>query len=302
MRGSSFERFAGAKGVSEQDKKEFIQSLGGELFEAAKHLEVAGEIPKTPEQIEIVTAIDQQVGEVVLKYGGRNIAITPDHVRITNDPSQIVEEGGGQFQPERQLVIQRSPDNDLDFAYKTAHELLHFKSYGAMQVPLDKTMSPDMYYRVGLRLNNRTDTQVFFNALEEGMTEELTKRLITDAKKELPQFKSIVEETDMQVGKRDLDAALKDDLIYLDENGDGRRFTYIKERESIQLLIHKILEKRQEEQNDPEMIFDVFARAKFTGNILPLARLIDGTFGAGTFRKIGEAFTGSELQEVVESL
>ena len=39
---------------------------------------------------------------------------------------------------------------------------------------------------------------------------------------------------------------------------------------------------------DPNDIFDEFARAHFTGNLLPLARIIEKTLGRGSFRKVAE--------------
>ena len=45
-----------------------------------------------------------------------------------------------------------------------------------------------------------------------------------------------------------------------------------------------------------EELFDEFARAHFTGNYLPLARIIEDTFGKGAFREIA-----TELGEMKEN-
>lgn len=302
MRKSSIERLVGARGVSEKNRKEFVAGMGQEMFEAAKSVEVAGEIQKTREQIELCNTVDQRTEEIVAKYGGRNLAITPDHVRITPDPSPGDEECDGRFAPDKQLVLLRPSENDLVFAYKTAHEFLHFKSYGAMQVPLSDELSIDMYYRVGLRLNNRKVDQTFFNALEEGVNETLTKRLIESLKSEIPAFSQVVKNTGTEIISRNLDKNLESDLIYLRADGVGQRYTYVKERESLKTLTDKICARNPDKFENSEQVFEVFARAKFSGNILSLARLIDVTFGTGTLRKIGGAFKGDELKEIVENL
>jgi len=54
---------------------------------------------------------------------------------------------------------------------------------------------------------------------------------------------------------------------------------------------------------DPEEVFEAFARGMMTGNPLEIGRLVDGTFGKGTFRKIGEMDEDVDEQlKYVESL
>nr|MBP6931736.1 hypothetical protein [Candidatus Paceibacterota bacterium] len=66
------------------------------------------------------------------------------------------------------------------------------------------------------------------------------------------------------------------------------RFTYKQERKFLHTLVDKIFQKNFDKFQDKEEVFDMFFKGMITGNILPIGRLVDETFGAGTFRKIGE--------------
>jgi hypothetical protein len=68
-------------------------------------------------------------------------------------------------------------------------------------------------------------------------------------------------------------------------------------------LIDKILERNSEKFQDREEIFEIFAKGMMTGNILPVGRLIERTFGNGTLRRIGELDQDIQAQkEFVNSL
>jgi hypothetical protein len=62
----------------------------------------------------------------------------------------------------------------------------------------------------------------------------------------------------------------------------------LKEVEQFNDIINKIQQKFPEQFSTQEQVFDVFASAYFSGRLLPVARLIEKTFGSGSFRKIGE--------------
>ncbi|MFZ1626673.1 MAG: hypothetical protein WAT81_02600 [Candidatus Moraniibacteriota bacterium] len=99
----------------------------------------------------------------------------------------------------------------------------------------------------------------------------------------------------------------KDSLGRLFGMGDRTRistesFTYVPERRILVSLIEKLMQKNQGEFTDRDELFDMFAAAMLTGNILPIGKLIDRSFGAGTFRAIGEIENMAELNSYVQSL
>ena len=74
-------------------------------------------------------------------------------------------------------------------------------------------------------------------------------------------------------------------------------FTYELERKILNILIDKIFEKNSEKFQEREDVFEVFAKSIITGDILPMGRLIDSTFGRGTLRRIGELDQNIQEQE-----
>jgi hypothetical protein len=61
-------------------------------------------------------------------------------------------------------------------------------------------------------------------------------------------------------------------------------------------LIQKLF-RRNSQFKDASEIYDLFRRGMMTGDILPLGRLIDRTFGKGTLRRIGELDSDIDAQE-----
>ena len=59
-----------------------------------------------------------------------------------------------------------------------------------------------------------------------------------------------------------------------------------KEREAFSVVLDRIIHQSKGAITNKEILFDAFARAHFTGNYIPLARLIDGALGKGSFRAI----------------
>jgi hypothetical protein len=68
----------------------------------------------------------------------------------------------------------------------------------------------------------------------------------------------------------------------------AKKSEYLKERRKLDKLIDELFEKNKDEFKDREEVFDIFARAVMTGRLLPVARLIEKTFGKGSFRELGE--------------
>ena len=150
----------------------------------------------------------------------------------------------------------------------------------------------------------------YFVNLNEAVTEEMTKRF---AKKllvnplfaeEMLQTREVIKNHPQAVtdsGKPLFD----EDTFYAEIKGkSGSRtliskesFTYQPERKVLNILINKLFDKNQDNFQDREEVFEVFAEGMMTGNILPVGKLIDGTFGRGTLRKIGELDEDIEAQQ-----
>ena len=159
------------------------------------------------------------------------------------------------------------------------------------------------YPKTGKRYVDR-----YFNNLNEAVTEELVKRFILDpVVRENPLFKYELEETERlkreygEVRYKSGEKFFPDDVYWAKEDAEGnlsgRILTYPQERRILNALIDRLFEINKGQFKEREQVFDVFAKAMFSGNILPLGRLIDGSFGEGIFRKIGELDDSLNQQE-----
>jgi hypothetical protein len=80
------------------------------------------------------------------------------------------------------------------------------------------------------------------------------------------------------------------------------KYSYEQERQALNLLIDKLVERNPDAGKDHEAWFDMFASGMFTGHLLEIARTVEKTFGQGTFRKLGEPVDGAAFLAYVESL
>lgn len=152
-----------------------------------------------------------------------------------------------------------------------------------------------------------------FSLLNEAMTEELTKRFIlSPAIQANPLFKQEVEETN-RIRRATVNKSgqplFNEEFFYAkigQEKGKeyvfAKRFTREQERRILNDLIDKIFEKNKAQFSNREVVFNLFTNAFFNGQTMPLIRLIEKTFGRGTFNKIKRANDKiSELEALIKS-
>ncbi len=65
-------------------------------------------------------------------------------------------------------------------------------------------------------------------------------------------------------------------------------FHYVDERRFFNKLLDRLYEKNKDSFSSRDEIFALFVKGGFGGNIMPVARLVEKTFGKGSFRRLGE--------------
>jgi hypothetical protein len=163
--------------------------------------------------------------------------------------------------------------------------------------------------RSGLGLRTR-DGQWRFNLLDEAVTVELQKLAAEDARQDglfagetsaLKGFLAIRPE----VAKKEPYAM---HLIPV-KNGETKELhveltfrPYVRPRAALNKLVDALYACNQSDFQDREEVFDLFARAALTGRLLALGRLIEKTFGPGTFRQLGKCQTEEDLEEFAKEI
>lgn len=252
--------------------------------------------------------IDEVVGAPKFPIPAKNIHIIPG----SNWPD-LLGSTGAIFNSETQQIAIKETESRLQLAHEAFHEYMHLKSFGSLQVTGDSLLGP---YRAGLTTIDRNNDKEFFRLINEALTEELTMSFINQIK-HLEPFRS---ETD-QVGQLKQEfgervftengSTFFDDELYFvtaerNEDGavdfNGQSFTYPQERAALNTLIDKTVERYQLNDLTAEDVKHQFLTGYITGNILSIGKLIDSTFGKGTFRAIGAIEDPDELTNFVDNL
>jgi hypothetical protein len=317
---SSFERVVGNVSATEKEKikREFDDQFDDQAFESL----IGKEREKTPEELRIIALANEATNKVRREHGLDDFVVPAQNIHIIKDeewPKHRKE--SAIYISTLQGVVLREQDANLVSLEKILHEMVHFKSHNAAQVT--KSEEPElMEYRGGLRVNTRDGKTGYFRTLNEAVTEELTIELMSKVLHD-PLFEKEIKQTE-DLGNRYPDAATADGKPLFDDDtyyarladrttlkdrvgrlvGQERsrtisvaHFTYQRERNILSELIDKLFERNAQKFHNPDEVAALFTGGLMTGNILPIGRLIDGTFGKRTLRKIGELDSDIDAQE-----
>lgn len=327
---STIERVVG--NVTDEGKKRISENMR-ERFENQVFPDLADrEREKTPDERHILSLVDVATNDLRRLYGLSEFSIPEKNVHVIRDEQwpEKLDETRGFYLPRSQGSCIRETAGRIWFAAVSFHETLHMKSYGAMQVPVGRSSEYDDY-RVGLTAQTRDGKRKYFTNLNEAVTEELTRIFIRtqlkhpffaeEARRTREITERFPEAKSSEGGPLFTDATYFADIIREERHSEpgllnrilgvesvtqyfmSAKFSYERERSILRTLLEKIVERNPDSFASPDDVFGMFVRAMLTGNIIPIGRLIDGTFGSGTFRKIGELDDDIDGQEsYVQSL
>jgi len=323
---SSFERVVG--NVSKAEKEQILlgkrERFDDQIFEELK----GKESEKTPEELEIISFANKATNEIRQRYGLDNFDIPSKNIHLITEQAWPREKGDAFYNSMLQGIAIREQPAKIVFMKKIFHEMLHFKSYNALQVTIGE--NPELEeYRSGLTVHTRDNKKIYFTNLNEAVIEKMTIKFATKLSdnpllaKESKQTKDIIARYPRAVTGSG-EPLFDKDTFYAEVGGKktwgeavGRlfgaqekpkkitteNFTYKPERKILNTLIDKLLERNPDKFQTREEVFEVFAKGMMTGNILPVGRLIEKTFGKGTLRQIGELDQDIKRQgEFVSSL
>jgi len=298
---SSIERVIGTTKEWEEEIKEIhAQEFAKKNIEEVKDIE----FEKTQEQIKIIDFVNEETNKLLAKYNLPEFDIPSNNVHLVDEKAYrelnpLEEDKFTRFSPAYQAVFTSKSQPKFIFAERIYHEFIHFKSYQAMQRVLKD--EPEFYelYRLGFMLYSRDGKKEYFRNLNEAIAEELTKRFYFQQLRNNSLFSQEVEEVEeirewcLAEAKTEEDRKKAMDMSEVRSSGKrGEKevlsFGYWEERGTLNNLIDKLYQKNQQKFHDREEVFDLFAKATLNGNLLPVGKLIDRTFGRSVFRKIGE--------------
>lgn len=294
--------------IKERFHRYFYEDHLIDIPEEAKREIEALEYEKTSQEKELIFAADNELNDLMEKLGVpffdiplKNIHILPPELykkadKIAGDYNAITN-----YQ-ERTILINAKvfKSDPLYFGSVIFHEMFHLKGYFALEVEKAEKKDAETVglFRAGLSVfsaikkDKENKEHEHFRGLEEAVTTEMEKRyfkkliehpVLKEEKKQLEneEAKELKEKISQKVNMPIDEIISFDDEFYT-------KFSYFWQRKVLNLLVSKIYENNKEKFASPdEVLLDVFVKAHFTGQMLPMARLIKESFDKTTFEILG---------------
>lgn len=218
------------------------------------------EVEKTEREKNIIKFAAHAVAEYMKLYGRDTMPqLKMSHIHVLGEGStgkMGKKIKGGGMNPLYRYVIADRSNSEKRFAVRIFHELFHRQAFSSAQVMSDKTVE---YRRSGIDAKNFSENKATFALAEEAIVHHFTVKFYEEHVQNNPVFS---DDDDME-GMTSL----------------SRKPEYDKFMSMIRNLV-----SRQDELTEEEVL-DLFFRAYINGHLLPVARLMNKTFGKGTFKR-----------------
>lgn len=269
------------------------------------------ERPKTLDDLYMIALADRMTNQMLANLGLKPIDISPDVVHILPaDKYQNKHHDGsaGIFDPSRQNIAVANSSSSLGLMREILHETLHFKSYNSILVDKVTGRTRSRTYRTGFAWLDLKANLMRMKWFNEAITEDLTWCLMRNLLRDpffIPEIKKHQETLDVfcRARREPRLRLLIDDVCFVQSDLNGVNvlpviygFTYREERAITQLLLSKLWARNSIKYLSPEMLILGLVRDSFSGNLARLGKLLDITYGKGTFRTLAEL--GWDMKQV----
>lgn len=303
-------------GFKSDKEEEFLQYFKKKFETNSSDLK---EKEKTPEQQELIGRINREMRDFLAQYGVGSIQVPTENIHIL-DKSKFTEEELKKIQQEfgtengfysalnQSVVIMKDYDiSKLTFLQTLVHELLHlqgFYSYQkSRQESADLTLekqgdSASMNIRrSGFSIGTTDGKILLFHRLNESVITELEIRFEKTYMMKWPELEIELQTRDVYIEQIAQQTSRPIETVKQEVAGvkgdetlgyKGVSYPYHEERQQFNSLVDELYEKNKGDFEFREDVFKLFAEATMTGRLLTTARLIEKTFGKGSFRVIGE--------------
>ncbi|MCX6790823.1 MAG: hypothetical protein NTV62_01345 [Candidatus Gribaldobacteria bacterium] len=281
------------------------------------------EYPKTEQEKRVIKLANDATNQILQKYGLEPYDIPENNYHIVPPETYklIRGEDGVAFAKQVEgLIVLNKAEMKIDsllFAECLFHETLHMKSHLSVEiehrrpsrVEEPETPNPKLRripYRLGLQVqssqkqDDNDRMHKHFSGLNEAVIENHTLGFM-DLVLEQPDFaeeKKWMESDEAKELKHQMakDDNLKvEDIYYISKDG-GTYWTigYYLQHEVYDYACSEIQKQFPENYQTIQDVKDQFDIAFFNGKIMKLAHLVEGTFGQGSFRRLGDMTTQEE--------
>ncbi len=281
------------KEIEERFKDVFENPIEDDILKAKRE--------KTEGEKNMISEILEKMPDFITKYGGialrvplKNIYII-DGNRLSDEGKKEVEKtenAGGAYCISMQNLYIMDSGNTLKNAHRIVHELIHFNSFQSIELRDSKEKTYGIR-RVGFEIHSKRNKTIYFNGINEAITEELHKRFDNEFFDNISLIaEDVKHRNDIRKhakGKgEDISLIVTKQLDSGEWHSTVENYVYAKERKELKKVIQKIYDENKNQFNSPEDVFNIFAKAAMNGKLLKAAKLIKRTYGKGSFKKLGE--------------
>jgi len=268
------------------------------------------EYPKSEKELALIGFANEETSRLMKEAG-----IEPYDVPIENFhiiPPELYKKVAGDsgnaitFNSKQRIIFdaQYFRDNPVYFGAVALHETLHLKAHFSMEVQEEDDKVHKTPYREGVTVGALQSHgyhgkyHQHFVGLHEGIVAETERRLLKKLldRPELAQEKKWLasdEAKEMRKKIAEKKEILEDDIIWVGKKGenDWETVSYPQQRNVLNYVCAEIQKQFPDQYQSADDVYKTFLNAHFTGRLLPLARLVEETFGEGNFRLLGNMDT-----------
>jgi hypothetical protein len=297
----------------EQVKKEVEQALFSH-FESLSPQEREQfekfEYPKSEKELALIGFANEETSRLMQEAGIEPYDVPVDNFHII--PPELYKKVAGDngtataFITKQGIIFdaQHFRDNPVNFGAVALHELLHLKAHFSMEVQEEDDKVKKTPYREGVAVRALQSYgyhgkyHQHFAGLHEGIVAETEKRLLGKLldRPELAKEKEWLISDEAKEMRKKLakeEEIPEDDIVWVGkkEKDDLKTVSYLQQRNVLNYICAEISKQFPDEYQSADDVYKVFLNAHFTGRLLPLARIVEKTFGEGSFRLLGNMDT-----------
>jgi hypothetical protein len=304
-------RFVG--NASAESREKVTNELRSYLFEhftalspEQKALFEKLEYPKTQKEVALIDFANRETSRLMSEAG-----IEPYDVPTANFhlvPSEFYRKEVGAGSDAAASVLdqwilfnaERVRTKTVLFGFTSFHELLHLKAHPTIEVREegeDKIRQSVYRFGVSVRALQQHSRNKAWHEHFRGLHEAIVAQAEVEYLPRLLQIPDLADEkawlesdeADQLRKKVSEERRIPQDDIVLGPKGSDiwDTLSYPKHRQALRYVCEQIAQTLPENYPRADDVFKVFLNANFTGKLLPIARLVEQTFGEGTFRLLG---------------
>lgn len=270
------------------------------------------EYQKSNEENLIISFANEETNKLMEEIGVAPVNISPDNVHIIS--SEAYQNFGGgigfaktDFMMEGIIVDAKVRSiSPVVFALAVMHEILHLKGKQVFQLGKISKDGEEMIFKTMLREGISVSASqksilegkkhIHFVGLEEAIVESQVKKLMPKilALEIFRNYRQWLLSPEGEMAQKEAERRAESlsipqgEISWLEKEGrEWTAFAYLAQRQVLAYVCEEIQKQFPDKYKSADEVFREFLKAHFTGRLLVVGRLVEETFGKGSFRLLG---------------